>query len=341
MLWELTISLAGLCLHLFYITVSFLEYKFTESTFEAKGKLRFPDVSICNMRGLSSSNLEAAAKTSPRIHAILQELNNSESSSDQLLYLRDYVAFAEEDGKLMGHKKEDFILSCMFNKLPCREDDFEQFLFPSFINCFTFVRGRHSFLSSKGSADSGLRLVLYLEPETPSFMKVYSHKISYSHSTGVRFLLTPPNHLRTIGYSGYEAVPGLSTSLEFYTIEHTRLPEPYNECRYATTETQKSGAPYSYVECRNDCLHADVIKECGCRRTGYLVRNLKNISSCAQYLLINKTISDGLLECQERVTNNARVNPNYFKRKCQCFWPCSDTKYPVTMSQSAWPAKSS
>ncbi len=318
-----------------------MEFKFTESTFEAKGKLRFPDVSVCNMRGLSSSNFQKAANHSYRIHAILQELNNTHSVTDELLYLRDYVAFAGEDAKLMGHQEKDFILSCVFNKLPCREDDFEQFLFPSFINCFTFLGGRRSLVTTKGGIDSALRIVFYLEPENPFFMRVYSHRATFSYSTGIRILLTPPKHLRTIGNSGYEVLPGLSTSLVFDTIEHTRLPEPYNQCRHSTDNTQKSDVPYSFVECRNDCIHADVIKECGCQSTGFLVRNLKNVSSCGQYLLTNKSMSDTLLNCQQRVIDRAQLTPNYFKRKCQCFWPCSDTKYSMTMSQSAWPAKSS
>ncbi len=39
--------------------------------------------------------------------------------------------------------------------------------------------------------------------------------------------------------------------------------------------------------------------------------------------------------------NHARLAPNYIKEKCKCLWPCADTKYFVTMSQSAWPARSS
>ncbi len=298
--WGVTIltSLIGLCLHLYYIVSNYLEYKFTESTFERRGSTRFPDVSICNIKGFSTSNLEAASKTSPRIFAILQELNKSVSLADELLHLRDYVAFAEDDAKLMGHKQEDFILSCLFNKLPCKKNDIEQFLFPSFINCFTFVRGRNSFVTSKGSADSGLRMVLYLEPENVKFTSLYSHKATFVFSTGIRILLTPSNHLRTIGNSAYEAAPGFSTSLIFDTTEHTRLPEPYNECRHMTDFTQKSEVPYSYVECRNDCLHADVIEECGCQSTGYLVRNMKNVSSCGLYLLTTKSKSHTQLNCQ-------------------------------------------
>ncbi len=334
-------SLVGLSLHLYHVINSYFEYRFTESTFERRGPMQFPDVSICNMRGLSSSNFEAAAETSHKVKAIMKDLNNSKSETEQILYLRDYVAFAEEEGKLMGHRREDMMVSCFFRKQPCKQDDFEHFLFPSFVNCYTFSRGRNTFVTSKGSLDTGLRIEVYLEPENSSFSSIYGHRTVFSYQTGIKVLLAPPNHLPSIGFSAYEAAPGLSTSMTFETTEHTRLPEPYNQCRHTTKTTGESDVPYSFVECRNDCIHADVTSECGCRSTGYLVRNPANISSCGKYLLTNKTMSDDLLECQAKVYKRSQQTPNYFNDKCQCFWPCSDTQYSVTMSQSPWPAKSS
>ncbi len=112
-------SLVGLSIHLYFTVSSYLEYKFTESSFERRGTVRFPDVSLCNVRGLSSSNFKAAAKVSPRIETILHHLNNSDSFSHRMP-LRDYVAFADQDAILMGHNKEDMILSFVFNKLPCK-----------------------------------------------------------------------------------------------------------------------------------------------------------------------------------------------------------------------------
>ncbi len=343
MFWGVTvlISFVGLSLHLFHIIRSYLQYEFTESTFERRGKLRFPDVSICNMRGISSSNFEAAAKTSDRVNAIFQDVTQSQSSNNDLHSLHDYMAFAEEDAKLMGHRFEDMLLNCVFSKQPCKKNDFEHFLFPTFINCFTFVRGRHSLLTTKGGLDTALSVVVYLEPENSSYMGIYSHKTTFAFSSGVRVLLTPPNHLRAIGYSAYEAAPGTSTSLVFETTEHTRLPEPYNQCRHATGNMSRSDAPYSFAECRNECIHAKVTKQCGCTPTLFLVRFRSNVSSCAQYLLVNETLSDNLVRCQTDAVESAMQTPNYFSDKCQCFWPCSHTKYSVTVSQSAWPARHS
>ncbi len=173
----------------------------------------------------------------------------------------------------------------------------------------------------------------------PSFVKVYSHNSTFSYSTGIRVRLTPPNHLRTMGYASYIAAPGFSTSLDFEVTKHIRL--PYNQCTHTSSNTDNSNESYSYVECQNECIHADVFGKCGCRSTGFLARNLKNISSCGQFLLTNKSKSDNLLECQRAVTRKAIHTPNYFIKNCKCFWPCSDTKYPVTMSQSKWPARQS
>ncbi len=331
-------SLVGLSLHIGFILKSYWQYNFTEVTYERRGHMRFPEVSICNLRGISSSNFEAAAETSPKVSTILSMLNMSQSTGAGFS-LRDFAEFAGQDVKLMGHKLKDMILDCMFEKEPCKKEDFEHFLFPSFVNCYTFTKGRHSFLTSKGGIATGLNIIVYLEPEKQSLVSVYNNKNTFSHSTGVKVLLTPPNHLRTISFSSYDAAPGFSTSLVFDTIKHKRLPEPYNQCSHSTSKSGETSTPYSFAECRNDCIHVDVIDVCGCHSTEYLVRNPSNISSCGQFLLVNKTVSDSLLECQHKVIAKATQTPNYFQRKCKCFSPCSDTRYSVTISHANWPAK--
>ena len=58
-----------------------------------------------------------------------------------------------------------------------------------------------------------------------------------------------------MGYSGYDIVPGHSTSIGFDITEHNRLSEPYSECRHAESLKLEGDVPYSYVECRNMCVH--------------------------------------------------------------------------------------
>ena len=74
-------------------------------------------------------------------------------------------------------------------------------------------------------------------------------------------LISPSNALKAVGYSGYDIVPGHSTSIGFDIIEHNRLSEPYSECRHIGSLQLVGNVPYSYVECRNMCIHKIVKAE--------------------------------------------------------------------------------
>ncbi len=335
------VSVTGLSFHLYFIIKTYLEYKFTESSFERRGKAHFPDISICNMRGVSATNFRAAAQNNKKINAVLQQLNDSQKERQNSFYLTDYVSFLGQDAHKIGHSFEDFVLKCDYHRQPCKKDDFVHFLFPAFVNCYTFVRGRDSYVPARGGLGTGLTVSIYLEPEEELFSSLYSPTSITSHSTGIRFLITPPNYLRTMGYNAYEAGPGFKTSVAFDMSEHKRLPEPYNQCSNENQNTDKGDIPYSFVECRNECIHEATLEECGCTHTQFFVRNMRHSSSCGQQLLYNETKSNAMIKCQGQVTVKTRTTPNYYADNCNCFWSCSDTKYYVTMSQSAWPSKSS
>ncbi len=335
------VSLIGLSLHLYFICSSYLKYEFTESTHERRGEVRFPEISFCNMKGVSSTNFAAAAKNNSKIKAVFDHMNSAQDANEEL-YQSDYTSFVgEEDAPLMGHRLHDFVLRCQFDRKPCKDDDFVQFVFPPFVNCFTFVGQKDTEMKTRGEKDSGLTMSMYLEPDNISVASLYNPKAGSVYSGGVRILLSPPNQLKTIGHSAHEAAAGFSTSLVFDTTEHTRLPEPYNQCRHAVLPSLNTDIPYSFMECRNECIQKATIEECGCKNTHFMVRNRKNISSCADHLLSNKSISDTMMSCQVGVIHKTMGIPNYFSDECKCFWPCSDMTYSVAMSLSNWPTKSS
>ena len=147
---------------------------------------------------------------------------------------------------------------------------------PSLFNCYTFIRGRRSGLLSNHGLGDGLSLVLYMEASDYSIIQNYDDGFIPAGSTGFRVLLTPPNHLAAMGFAGYEVTPGYTTSIGFDITEHLRLSEPYSECRRTENIRLDGNLPYSYVECRNLCIHEMVKKECGCYPTRYVTRK-KNI----------------------------------------------------------------
>ena len=132
---------------------------------------------------------------------------------------------------------DDMILGCRFEESDCKEDDFILFPFPSFFNCFTFVRGRKEKLITTNGLRAALSITMYLEPEDPGISQSYSNKPHFANNVGVRILITPPNYLAAIGNYGHEFSPGLTTSIGFDITKHIRLSEPYSTCR--STESMK------------------------------------------------------------------------------------------------------
>ena len=57
--------------------------------------------------------------------------------------------------------------------------------------------------------------------------------------------------------------------------------------------------------------------------------------SCG-YETSNKTNLDKKLAC-EGATIAKIENKTNFKEECNCYWPCNDSTYSVTMSHSLWP----
>ena len=342
------ISFAGLTFHLYNIIDSYLQYKSTESTYERRNGFKFPDVTVCNWNGISFTNLEHAAKKFNNVRSFykhfkvsVHNLNNlsQDQEPEYEIPVRENVLFwgFGNEAKHIGHRKQDMILSCKFAREPCEEDDFVLFQFPQLFNCYTFKRGRHPGLITKHGLGESLSLVLYMETkDTLVLTQKYNDKFLLSGNTGIRVLLTPPNHLAAIDFAGYDVSPGYTTSIGFDITEHHRLSQPYSECRKRQSLKLGGDVPYSYVECRNLCIHKIVKEKCGCVPTKFVTREKHFDESCGYHVFSNKTRSDGMQKCQNIEISKIQKETN-FNKACDCYAPCDETKYSVTMSQSQWP----
>ena len=121
-----------------------------------------------------------------------------------------------------------------------------------------------------------------MEPDVDSVTENYDDRFPVAGNRGFRVLLTPPNYLAAMGFAGYDITPGYTTSIVFDITEHARLSEPYSECRKTRSIKLSANAnvPYSYVECRNLCIHKIVREAHGCYPTRYVTRIKNYGQSC-------------------------------------------------------------
>ena len=156
------------------------------------------------------------------------------------------------------------------------------------------------------------------------------------HISGFRVLISESNTLAAVGYLGYDIVPGHSTSIGLDISEHNRLSEPYSECRHTESLKLEGNVPYSYVECRNMCIHKIVKSKCGCWPTRFVTRQGNSDINCGHHRFFNETLTKMMMTCQEEAIYDAENHVN-FGEECNCFWPCFDITYPATITQSTWP----
>ena len=157
----------------------------------------------------------------------------------------------------------------------------------------------------------------------------------------IRVGLTAPNGYTAIIADGFDILAGHSTSIGFNLQEKRRLGKPYSICSEPTKHNIAAvkNDRYSYMECKNLSVHDEVIAECGCFPTTYVTRrnySRKNISSCGHFLFVNETLSNKLIQCQNKIIDQ---RDSYFAAVCDCHVPCRGMSYPVIRSQSDWPSQ--
>ena len=347
--WFLVVLLGffGLLTHMSIIINSYLQYKSTESTYQRRNGYQFPDVTICNLNGISLSNLQKAAESSFAVKTFYEAYLNFSADNgcvnyknELSLYLRDISWALDDDIFSVGHRLEDLVIKCSFEQERCKEDDFVLFEFPYFLNCYTFKRGRDKVPRYVRGIPSGLSFTVYLEPDDSDVCVIYDDHFLSGNTKGIRVFIAGSNTLAAVGNAGYDIVPGHSTSIGFDITEHNRLSEPYSECRYAESLKLQGDVTYSYAECRNMCIHDIVIENCGCFPTRYRARRRTKFPSCAKYIFTNATKSAELLKCERGILDGieARVD---FRGKCNCFWPCVETTYSTSYSHAVWPERKS
>ena len=160
-----TTGFTGLCLHVHEIINSYFEYKTVQYNYERDDGYHFPDVTICNPNGISSSNIRQAAKRYPEVKCILNKLKSKNDTKDctldKLPIKPDLFHGLGTKAYEIGHFFKDMVISCRFQKISCYKKDFILFQFSHHFNCYTFIKGRKKKISSQGIF-SGLTLTLYI-----------------------------------------------------------------------------------------------------------------------------------------------------------------------------------
>ncbi len=335
------VATAGLVFQLYSILYAFFQYKTSSYFYEVIDGYYFPDVTICNLNGISSTNLRKAAQNN-YIAATYLSLSLRENTTGQPDTATFFYALGEQHVEV-GHSLQDFIIRCRFEEQDCNiTEDFVLYEFFSFFNCYTFIKGRQGEKTHTQSARAGFSVTLYLEPLDPNISKVYDESDIAGNTNGVRVLLTPPNSLPAIGVMGHNILVGHSSYMGFDLRENVRLPDPYTSCRGVNSMQLGGDLTYSFVECKNICIHNYVIDKCGCFPTFYRVRKnytAMGIPSCGigSFDKSDQEKYKSRMACQDALLDQMETLLD-FALDCNCYNPCEETVYPLVISQSEFPS---
>ena len=351
----------GLTINLWSLIAAYLEYGYYETVTqdEEDGALIFPYVSICDTVGMSENTLSAAnMETTLNVirngqimdFYIMKKMEKNVSTAlyNEYQYFmhtnRAFSAFsAVEDIPKFGVRAEDLILSCKFGIHNCSVDDFQSYLHPMYLNCYTFKGIR---LDDTGTTEklqavgpqNGLSLILKAQD---TVINPYFDPLSKTGNIrSLRVSVHEPNTLPTISESGVDVLPGMSTSFGLKQKSYERLKSPYAGCHDKTKyKIENNTYNVNTQFCNQICSVEHVLDKCGCVSANLDVHfsNLinDNIKSC---LYLNKDVPDEsvnkthceIMELRKQLSSNT----------CQCKWNCEEVKYDISVSQAKWPVQS-
>ena len=225
-------------------TVNYLSYPFiTVRTRRYVDELAFPSVSFCNINDMRMSTLRG-------------------SLVDEAIKLQDPYILANDSEanwkltKKAAHLKEEMILQCSYNGIPCSHKNFSEFYWMQGERCYTFNDGK-----------SGMDI---LKTRTPGRRGSLELTIDIQHydyyrdrsKAGIHLILHDQDET-PVRIEGPRISPGFSTHVQLKGQKYINLPAPY-ATRCGTKELTFFDA-YSRNLCWLDSVTKHVEATCGCK----------------------------------------------------------------------------
>lgn len=268
---------------------------------------KFPQIIICN------SNIFATNYSADYLNSIFNDsiydlqnsallnkkfgldLNSLNLKIDFMKYLAQSYAFSynltTDEKRKLGHKIENFILSCKFAGDPCNLENFEWHYQFYNGNCYSFNSGRNIQgnkidlrFSNKAGLYDGLQLEIFSGlPEYLGTFGINSGLIIYVQDQKNSFIPFKPY--------GLSISTGTETNVQLNKVVTKQLKTPYSDCELEVLNTDssnsflyqeflKQGIPYTQFDCIELCYQYFTIKNCDCYDGSIPKLELFNVTQC-------------------------------------------------------------
>lgn len=241
--------------------------------------LAFPSVSICSST-LLLTNFSVEVYTKLSLLGMVPKLGN-ETDFNQIQILRQvvfsyaYANLTDAEKKRLSLPFDHTILSCLFEKQKCSEEDFEWTFDPLYGSCFKFngINGESKF-STKSGFFSGLEIVLNMD----SLFAEHELKpalLDFAITNQQRFVIIDTDEAILDQNKIIPIVTGNSYYLSVKKVLIEKLPSPYSNCQndyervarvlnINMSESKLNSLPYNQNYCLILNVQKAVTKNCQC-----------------------------------------------------------------------------
>ncbi|KAL8582114.1 hypothetical protein ACOMHN_004034 [Nucella lapillus] len=228
---------------------------------------------------------------------------------------------AEERGRRMraGHHVKEMLLSCSFAGKSCYPQNFTLTTSTEFGNCFTLQYNK--FVSRASGPNGGLELLFYLDVEE------YIRGITADD--GLQVSVHSPNSVPFPRDDGVAVSAGYHTKLSLTLIHIERQGQPYGDCSESSEYLEKYQISYSRQLCFRLCQQGEIHKSCNCR----------DETADDVNIVLNHTVHYKPCRNKKEVACMLRALWRYQSGAvtCNCYNPCTESKYEKSMSSRPWP----
>ncbi len=351
-MWICVVFLAGIGtgVHLYSLLELYLRYDYYATIKTERGKLEFPDLTICNSEAFSIYNMNL---NSDVMASIMQtslkgstEMVFSDFPEDQkqlvVKYLftnERYVASNTLDNlsKVLTNISE-LIVDCKFLDKKCHEKgEFKIFFHHIYGACYTFQPYNAQLSATNTGPDSGLSLIL---KGNHIASPVYDMVSNVANAASLKITVHEKGTLPPILRNGIDILPGTSTNIGLTMKKIHRLGPPYGKCQEHKELGTGSKFIYSEELCEQNVKSTEIKRKCNCTSLQFYYSNssLKNYSYMTNCLNYDK---DDISSVARNVACEKSFNASAWTESLtKCVWSCSQTDYETVISQAYWPQKS-
>ncbi|XP_035679934.1 uncharacterized protein LOC118418202 [Branchiostoma floridae] len=241
------------------------------------------------------------------------------SNTDDYTDITDFSMATREEIVEMGHRKEELILQCTFDKERCSLDDFKVIQNAKYGNCFTFNHGEDGLVrnTTKVGAEYGLKLTLSIEAT--------EYVGLFGQSPGAKITIHDVGSTPFPEGNAINTKPGESTFVGLKRSSVRRQSFPYGDCTSYQERDVLYDGMYTYETCQHSCLQAALLEKCGCSD---------------ELIAMNSTLCSVLNNTQECCRQEVRKRHEDGDLPCDCHQSCTEDSYTLWLSSSMWPSDS-